>query len=165
MDQIDFRILEILQQDGRITMKKLGEQINMSTPATIERVRKLEENKSILGYRALIRPDRVGHEVGAFVMVAVDRANRDRFYNYIRERDCIIEAYEIVGRFTAMLHVSCSNMEEFLKTVYDLYDIGSTETYVITDLIKNGVYKRAIDTRDDGRSFQSPTKRTPEGTK
>lgn len=159
MDQTDFRILEILQQDGRITMKKLAEQVNMSTPATIERVRKLEENQSILGYRALIRPDRIGHEVGAFVMVAVDRPQRDQFYNYIREHDCIIEAYEIVGRFTVMLHMSCSNMEEFLKTVYDLYDLGSTETYVITDLIKNGVYKRAIDTRDDGRSFQSPTKR------
>lgn len=162
MDQTDFRILEILQRDGRITMKKLAEQINMSTPATIERVRKLEDNKSILGYRALIRPDRIGHEVGAFMLVSVDQAHRDQFYNYIREHDCIIEAYEIVGRFTAMLHVSCSNMEEFLKTVYDFYDMGSTETYVITDLIKSGVYKRAIDTRDDGRSFQSPARREPD---
>ena len=47
MDEIDLDILEILQKDGRISMKKLAEQIHMSSPSTIERVRRLEENRSI----------------------------------------------------------------------------------------------------------------------
>ena len=142
MDQIDFQILEILQRDGRIPMKKLAEQISMSTPAVIERVKKLEENQSIVGYHAVVRPDRV-----------------DAFYRYVRESDNVIQASELAGRFTALLEVSCPDMEEFLKTVYDFYDMGTTETYVITDLIKSGVYKRAIDSRDDGRSFHSPAKK------
>ena len=49
-------------------------------------------------------------------------------------------------------------MEEFLKTVYDLYDMGNTETYVITDLIKSGIFRRIPDSRDDGRNFHSPAK-------
>ena len=159
MDQIDFQILEILQRDGRIPMKKLAEQISMSTPAVIERVKKLEENQSIVGYHAVVRPDRVGREVSAFMLVSVERDRRDAFYRYVRESDNVIQASELAGRFTALLEVSCPDMEEFLKTVYDFYDMGTTETYVITDLIKSGVYKRAIESRDDGRSFHSQAKK------
>lgn len=156
MDATDFKILEILQSDGRISMKKLADQINMSTPATIERVRKLEENQSIVGYKAIIRPDRVGREVSAFIQVEVHRDQRTAFYQYIKSSDNIIEAYELAGRYTALLYVSCPDMEEFLKTVYDLYDMGNSETYVITDLIKSGIFRRIPDSRDDGRSFHSP---------
>lgn len=156
MDATDFKILEILQSDGRIPMKRLAEQINMSTPATIERVRKLEERQAIVGYKAIIRPDRVGREVSAFIHVAVDREQRDAFYQYIRTSDSIIDAYELAGRYTAVLYVSCPDMEEFLKTVYDLYKMGNTETYVITDLLKSGIFRRTTESRDDGRSVHSP---------
>lgn len=158
MDSTDFKILEILQSDGRIPMKKLAEQINMSTPATIERVKKLEENQAIVGYKAIIRPDRVGREVSAFVLVDIHRDQRTHFYQYIKSSGSIIEAHELAGRYTALLYVSCPDMEEFLKTVYDLYDMGNTETYVITDLIKSGIFRRAPDSRDDGRNFHSPAK-------
>lgn len=158
MDATDFKILEILQSDGRISMKRLADQINMSTPATIERVRKLEENQAVVGYKAIIRPDRVGREVSAFILVEVHRDQRAAFYQYVKSSDNIIDAYELAGRYTALLYVSCPDMEEFLKTVYDLYDMGTTETYVITDLIKSGIFRRIPDSRDDGRSFHSPAK-------
>lgn len=158
MDATDFKILEILQSDGRISMKRLADQINMSTPATIDRVRKLEENQAVVGYKAIIRPDRVGREVSAFILVEVHRDQRAAFYQYVKSSDNIIDAYELAGRYTALLYVSCPDMEEFLKTVYDLYDMGTTETYVITDLIKSGIFRRIPDSRDDGRSFHSPAK-------
>lgn len=158
MDATDFKILEILQSDGRISMKRLADQINMSTPATIERVRKLEENQAVVGYKAIIRPDRVGREVSAFILVEVHRDQRAAFYQYVKSSDNIIDAYELAGRYTALLYVSCPDMEEFLKTVYDLYDMGTTETYIITDLIKSGIFRRIPDSRDDGRSFHSPAK-------
>lgn len=145
MDAIDFKILELLQTDGRMPMRRLAEQINMSTPATIERVRKLEERQSIVGYKAIVRPDRVGHEVGAFVLVAVDREYRDKFYQYVQTSNSVVEAYELAGRYTAVLHLSCPDMEEFLKTVYDLYKMGSSESYVITDLLKSGIYRRGTE--------------------
>lgn len=81
MDATDFKILEILQSDGRISMKKLADQINMSTPATTERVRKLEENQSIVGYKAIIRPDLVGREVSAFIQVRSTEIRGRHFIN------------------------------------------------------------------------------------
>ena len=98
MDATDFKILEILQSDGRIAMKKLAEQINMSTPATIERVKKLEENQGIVGYKAIIRPDRVGREVSAFVLVDIHRDQRTDFYRYVKSSGSVIDAYELAGR-------------------------------------------------------------------
>ncbi len=144
MDKTDYKILEILQSNGRISMKKLSEEVNMSTPAVIERVRKLEENKSIIGYRASIRPDRIGREINAFMLVTVEWTKRRAFYEYVKNSDNVIDAYEIAGRFTVLLNISCCDMEEFLKTIYELYDLGTTETYMITDVIKNGFYKQII---------------------
>lgn len=158
MDTTDFKILEILQRDGRIPMTQLAQAISMSTPAAIERVKKLEAAQAIIGYRALVRPDRVGKEVNAFVLVSVEQARRAAFYQYVKASDSVIEAYDLAGRYTALLSVSCADMEEFLKTVYDLYAMGTTETYIITDLVKNGIYKRPSDSRADGRPFHSPGK-------
>lgn len=83
---------------------------------------------------------------------SVEWDRRDAFYRYVRESDNVIQASELAGWFTALLEVSCPDMEEFFKTVYDFYGMGTTETYVITDLLKSSVYKRAIDFQDDGLS-------------
>ena len=141
MDEIDYRILEILQCNGRIPMKKLAEQINMSTPATIERVKKLEGRQAIQGYKAVVRPDRVGREVSAFLMISLSEEKRCRFYQYVNESNCVIDVYELAGRFSEMVYISCRDMEEFLNTMHDLYAIGTTETYLITDRIKTGIYQ------------------------
>ena len=142
MDNTDYKILDILQRDGRISMQKLSKAINMSTPATIERVRRLEENGSIVGYRAMVRPERVGREVLAFVDVAVEYPKREAFYRFVRECDAIISAFEVTGRRSHIVEISCRDMDEFQRTVYALYDMGVTETSVVLDNIKNGIFTK-----------------------
>lgn len=50
---------------------------------------------------------------------SVEWDRRDAFYRYVRESDNVIQASELAGWFTALLEVSCPDMEEFFKTVYD----------------------------------------------
>ena len=149
MDATDFKILEVLQRDGRISMKRLAEEINMSTPATIERVRRLEDNQSIVGYRAMVRPDRVGRECSAYILISVNQDKRSTFYDFVKGDDRVIEVYELAGRFTAILYVSCR---------------GNPETYQITDVVKSGIYRRIQNTRDLSGSFYSPFKSSKEDT-
>lgn len=164
MDATDFKILEILQRDGRISMKRLAEEINMSTPATIERVRRLEDNQSIVGYRAMVRPDRVGRECSAYILISVNQDKRSAFYDFVKGDDRVIEVYELAGRFTAILYVSCRDMEDYLRLIYTLYDLGNPETYQITDVVKSGIYRRIQNTRDLSGSFYSPFKSSKEDT-
>ena len=60
VDSLDEQILAALQENGRLTMKSLAEQVGLSSPAMIERVRRLEERGVISGYRAVVAPAALG---------------------------------------------------------------------------------------------------------
>jgi DNA-binding Lrp family transcriptional regulator len=67
LDDVDWRLLEALQADGRLSFKELGRRINLSAPAVAERVRRLEETGVITGYRAEVDARRAGQPLQAFV--------------------------------------------------------------------------------------------------
>ena len=60
LDDVDWRLLDLLQADGRLSFKELGRRINLSAPAVAERVRRLEEAGVITGYRATVNPASLG---------------------------------------------------------------------------------------------------------
>ncbi len=150
MDMTDHKILELLQRQGRISMKNLAEEINMSTTATIERVRRLEENGSIVGYRAIIRPDRVGKEVLAYLLVSVQYGHREEFYRLIQTCDAVVQASEVAGSFTHLVEISCADMDEFQRLVYRFYDTGDVQTCIVLDNLKKGIYKGKEETLETG---------------
>ena len=159
MDQTDYKILDILQRDGRISMQKLAKNINMSVTATIERVRKLEDSGTIVGYRVMLRPERVGREVLAFILVRVEYPKRNEFYAFVQQCDAIITVFEVTGQYTHLVETSCRDMNEFQKTVYALYDMGMTETCVVLDNVKNGIFTSAPEEDDVScRGEYSPAK-------
>ncbi|MEU0790889.1 Lrp/AsnC family transcriptional regulator [Amycolatopsis sp. NPDC005961] len=67
LDDVDWRLLDLLQTDGRLSFKELGRRINLSPPAVAERVRRLEETGVITGYRAQVDARRAGQPLQAFV--------------------------------------------------------------------------------------------------
>ena len=73
LDSLDERILSSLQENGRLTMKALAEQIGMSSPAVIERVRRLEERGMLTGYRGLVDPAAIGRPMSVLVQELVYR--------------------------------------------------------------------------------------------
>ena len=148
MDQTDYKILEILQLNGRISMQKLAQEVNMSAPATIERVRRMEQNGSIVGYRALVRPDRMGRDVLAYILITVDRHCLGSLYRLIQTNDAIVNASELAGHFTHFIELSCKDMDEFQRMIYQLSELGNLEVNVVMDHLKKGIYKNA---RDDQR--------------
>ena len=78
VDSLDEQILAALQENGRLTMKSLAEQVGLSSPAMIERVRRLEERGVISGYRAVVAPAALGRPISALIAATVDRAIRKR---------------------------------------------------------------------------------------
>ena len=67
LDDLDWRILDELQSDGRLSYKELGRRVNLSSPAVAERVRRLEDSGVITGYVAQVDPGRAGYPISAFV--------------------------------------------------------------------------------------------------
>jgi Lrp/AsnC family transcriptional regulator, leucine-responsive regulatory protein len=69
LDDLDWQLLAMLQDDARQSFTALGQAVGLSRPAVAERVRRLEDVGVITGYRAVVDPSRVGHQIIAFTRV------------------------------------------------------------------------------------------------
>lgn len=82
MDRYDRQILDILQQDGRISNQDLAERIGLSPAPTLRRVRALEESGMIVGYRTLLDAKKLGLSLMALVYISMDQHTPERFEHF-----------------------------------------------------------------------------------
>lgn len=82
IDRYDRRILEVLQEDGRISNQELAERIGLSPSPCLRRVRALEERGVIAGYRAVLDAGRLGLTLLALIHISMDRHTPERFANF-----------------------------------------------------------------------------------
>ena len=121
-DLTDRKIISILQKDGRITMKHLGELINMSTPSTIDRVRRLEEAGVIKGYAAVVDYIALGYDMHIYIFVEVNQNKRPGLLEYIAKNQLIAGAHGVAGSKDMVLD--------------ELRSFGETESNMIMEFIK-----------------------------
>jgi len=94
IDRFDRQILQLIQQDGRISNQDLADRIGLSPSPCLRRVRALEENGIITGYRALLDAKRLGYTLMALVYIAMDKHTPERFDHFEREISAIPEVLE-----------------------------------------------------------------------
>jgi Lrp/AsnC family leucine-responsive transcriptional regulator len=131
MDITDYKILDILQKDGRVSMKNLGEEVGLTSPAVSERVKRLEESGIIKGYKAIVDPDKVDKSIKAFVSVSIPSHNYKKFMAHAPENSNIVEAHHVTGGDSIILKVLVENMAELEEVIDDLKAYGDTQTNLI----------------------------------
>lgn len=132
IDSIDERILAELQDNGRLTMKALAERVGLSSPAMIERVRRLEDRGVIAGYRAVVAPDALGRPITAIVAASVPRTAADGFVEIVRAEPAVVECHRVTGSATYMLKAHVADMPALEELVDLLADAGaSCETAIV----------------------------------
>jgi Lrp/AsnC family leucine-responsive transcriptional regulator len=101
IDRYDRQILQVLQEDGRISNQELAERIGLSPSPCLRRVRALEEAGLIAGYRALLDARKLGLTLTALIHISMDRHTPERFENFeaeVRELPEIVECLLITGQ-------------------------------------------------------------------
>jgi Lrp/AsnC family leucine-responsive transcriptional regulator len=101
LDRFDRRILQVLQDDGRISNQDLAERIGLSPSPCLRRVRALEEAGLIIGYRALVDPRALGLSLMALIHISMDQHTPERFSQLeaaIREIPEVVECLLITGQ-------------------------------------------------------------------
>lgn len=101
LDRFDRHILDIVQQEGRISNQELADRIGLSPSPCLRRVRALEEHGLILGYRAEVDARQLGYQLMALLHISMDQHTPERFDNferYIREIPNVIECLIITGQ-------------------------------------------------------------------
>jgi Lrp/AsnC family leucine-responsive transcriptional regulator len=125
VDSLDEQILAALQENGRLTMKSLAEQVGLSSPAMIERVRRLEERGVIAGYRAIVAPAALGRPVSALIAATVDRRHQEAFSNQVQQQAAVAEVHRTTGDATHLVKVHVPDMATLEKIVDDLSETGA----------------------------------------
>ncbi|MDH5178745.1 MAG: Lrp/AsnC family transcriptional regulator [Gammaproteobacteria bacterium] len=101
IDRYDRQILAILQQDGRISNQDLADRIGLSPSPCLRRVRTLEEEGYITGYRALLDAKKLGLSLMALIHISMDRHTPERFANFetkVSELPEVMECLLITGQ-------------------------------------------------------------------
>lgn len=137
MDNIDKKILSILQKDGRISVQKLAKKLPMSVPAAYERIRKLEDSGVITGYTACIDYTKLGKTVNAFILCSLRIGELESNIRWARRKPEIIAAYALAGRYSLLLQVSCTDMQEYHALVKELYTCSVIESHIVINDVKN----------------------------
>jgi Lrp/AsnC family leucine-responsive transcriptional regulator len=117
-DLTDTAILKALEGDARLSFNALAERVGLSKTPTWARVRELERQKVILGYRAQIDPARVGLELHAFVQVTINATRHADFESAVVRHKSVLECYTTAGQADYLLHVLVSGiaaLDEFLR--------------------------------------------------
>ncbi|MFJ7158725.1 Lrp/AsnC family transcriptional regulator [Streptomyces sp. NPDC101118] len=115
MDRIDRSILRELQHDGRLTNQELAQRIGLSASACMRRVRQLEQDGVIQGYRAVIDPDAVGRGFEVLVSIEVrrDRRTVEAFEEALRDIPDVIEAYRLFGSPGCLLRIAVADLAAY----------------------------------------------------
>ena len=137
MDQIDEKILKLLQKNGRMSMQKLAKELPMSVPATCDRVKKLEDSGVITGYTATVDTTKMGKTVNAFILCSLRIGELESNIRWARKTPQIVAAYTIAGRYSLLLQVACTDMAEYYELINTLYTCSVIEPCIIIKEIKS----------------------------
>ncbi|MFI5839974.1 Lrp/AsnC family transcriptional regulator [Catenuloplanes sp. NPDC051500] len=131
LDQTDWRILDALQQDGRMSFAELARTVAMSASAVTERVRRLEEVGVISGYRAVVAPERVGLGIMAFVRLRYPTGNYRPFHELVGRTPEIMEAHHVTGEDCFVLKVLAGSMRHLEEITGRISTLGGVTTSVV----------------------------------
>ncbi len=144
LDDIDRKILNILQSDGRITNTQLSKEIGLSAAPTLERVKKLENIGFILNYHADLDKAKIGLGLSTFVMVSLKGHNKESiqvFIDHIHDIDEIIECHHITGSGDFILRVIAKDIASYqklmLEKVTEIPVVDNLQSMVILSTFKD----------------------------
>jgi Lrp/AsnC family leucine-responsive transcriptional regulator len=142
IDEIDRKILKELQQDARVSYAELGRRVGLTTPAVIERVRKLEDSGVITGYRAAIDTSKVGLPITAFVRMSITGVDYSHIIEVAEQSNEVLECHRGTGGDSFIMKVAVSSVEHLQEVIDRLVPYGITTTTIV---LSSPVKRRVIE--------------------
>ena len=144
LDKTDRQILKILQNNGRITNKELSNQLGLSPPPTLERVKKLEGMGYIQGYEARLDPEKIQLNTIMMVSVALHQHTHEtisEFKQAIKNLVEVMECYHVTGDNDYLLKVVCGSIAEYETFIVEklsvLKNLGKIKSSVVLSTVKS----------------------------
>ena len=121
LDKTDLKILQVLQENGRLTNVELSERVALSPSPCLRRLKQLEDAGIIRQYAALLEPVAVKLGLQAFIRVSIDKSKsaREAFAESVREWPEVLSCFALTGETDYLLHAFFTDMNAFSVFVLD----------------------------------------------
>jgi len=131
LDEINRDLIDLLQVDGRMSYRELGQRVGLTAPAVAERVRKLEDAGVITGYRAIVDYEQLG-----FPILCVIRLNTPRMASGVDEKlralPEVIEANRVTGSESHVIRAQVRSTHHLEEVLHHLWEDGDSTTNIVT---------------------------------
>ena len=143
VDKMDLAILKLLQQNARITVKEIAEQVHLSTTPVHERIKRLEQSGVIKQYATLVDFTKVKRGLKVICYVSLKEHSKNsglKFIKAINDLHEVIECYNISGEFDFMLKVVCEDMNSYydfhVNKLSQMDNMGNVQSVFVMGVIK-----------------------------
>lgn len=146
MNKVDRKILEVLQNDGRISFTELGKKVGLTTTPCIERVRRLEREGYIKGYSALLNAQELGVGLVVFVQLRLNRTHKQTFEEFrrqVQQLPEVQECYLVTGSFDFLVKARVESMaayRDFLEdSLLNIPGVQESTSIAVMETIKESL--------------------------
>jgi len=146
MDQIGWKLLHELQLNGRLSYAELGRRVGLTTPAVVERVKRMEEAGIVVGYHADIDPSKVGMPITAFIRMSVVGDVFTRITTVVKNSPEVVECHRGTGADSFIMKVHVRSVEHLESLIDRLTPYGTTSTSIV---LSSPVEKREVTKPDE----------------
>jgi len=143
LDRTDLNILRELQQNAKISNVELARRVHLSPTPCLERVRRLEKNNFISGYRTELNPQKLSASLLSFVEIKLNHTSKDvfiEFKNAVKLLPEILECHLVSGDFDYLLKTRVADMAAYREllgdTLLTLPGVSSSRSYMVMEEVK-----------------------------
>lgn len=131
MDDIDKKIITLLQDNARIPLKALAEHVFLSSPAVSARIERLEKENIISGYTTRINQAKLGYHITAFINIEIIPAQKPEFYPFVQSCPNVLECNCVTGDFSMLIKVAFPDTVELDSFIGRIQKFGRTSTQIV----------------------------------
>lgn len=131
MDKLDKKILSLLAQNARMSVKEIAERVSLTSPAVSSRIHRLEKEGVIGGYTVLLKSPGSQQAVNALISVSVAPADRDEFLAAVNGERQVTQCFHVTGSHSYIVKVACESMRALEHLITRCQRSGPTSTQII----------------------------------
>ena len=131
IDNLNWKILQCLQENARMSNAEIGRRVGVSSPAVSERIKKMEDAEIIEGYTTFVSPFKAGYQLKAIITLRAFMGMLKPFLQKVKTYDEVVNCYRITGNDNIVMEVVLSNQEHLESFIDQLITYGETKTQIV----------------------------------
>ena len=139
LDDIDKKIIKVLEDDARTSLRKISELVDVSLGTVSNRVKRMEKNGVIKGYSVILNPDNIGWELNVVIGLRIQKGRLIEIQERIAKDSRVHGVYDVTGDFDSMVIARAKNrkdLDDLSKNVLSIDGVERSITHLVLNTVK-----------------------------